>query len=241
MLLLDACTIDMPLGGKASSLAKLKQAGFNVPDAFIILPDETPSEAQISEMCKKLGGQNFAIRSSASLEDGESHSFAGQFDTFLNVTKKDIYRKVLQCRESVNNAKLTSYLSSIGTDVSEIYLTVIVQKMVLARVAGVLFSVNPVTGDDDVVVEAVRGLGESLVSGKVTPDTYIIRRDGVSNSSQVLKQPILKELELHQILDVGLAIEKLWGKPVDIEWAFEEGELKILQARPITTLKKDKL
>ncbi len=236
MLLFSECNDLGILGGKASSLVRLLQAGFAVPDGFVVLADEQLDQPLIISMCERIGGAAFAVRSSGSLEDGAEHSFAGQFDTYLNVTADEIAVKVQQCRDSSQNRRLQAYIDEHRIDMSQLKVTVIVQRMVQARVAGVLFTKNPVTTDDSLVIEAVRGLGEALVSGAATPDTYMVDRSGTELESYVEGERILTSVELAELAGIGERIEAEYGQPMDIEWAYDDQKLWILQARPITTL-----
>jgi pyruvate,water dikinase len=252
-------------GGKGASLARLVQAGFNVPRAFVIPAVATPTDtqaaqAEIEQMFDELGSEHVSVRSSATVEDGEQASWAGQFETFLYVRKTDLIEKILACKASASSDRAQAYADQQGVTGTKV--AVVVQKMVHSDVSGVGFSVNPISQNrDEMVVEAVRGLGEALVGGSVTPDTYIIAKgsleiDGkhVALQQQEIRRspnggtetmPMMGEaassqkLRDAQIKEVGeqlARIEKHYNQPIDIEWAYENDQLYILQARPITTL-----
>jgi rifampicin phosphotransferase len=191
----------------------------------------------------------YAVRSSAVAEDLPDSSFAGQLDSFLNIKKEDILEKVVDCWASYWNDRAVKYRhdSSIGhmdTELSVAGIAVIVQKMVAADISGVTFTANPVNGSNDIVIESTWGLGESIASGIVTPDIYILNRDGkvveknikpkkkgfylkdgkntliTINEEKVNKSSLNKRI-LKDLLNAGIALEKFFGSAQDIEWAIE--------------------
>lgn len=176
-----------------------------------------------------------AVRSSATCEDGERYSYAGQFESFLGVAKEDILSKVKLCWNSLFSRRALAYskdASNIGK------MAVIVQEMVMADVSGVCFSIDPVNCDKNtIIIELVKGLGDSLVQGAVVPDRYIVCKETLIikekhvNIDEVIDDSIVKEMAR-----LAVKIEKLYNKPMDIEWALKNGKLYILQARPITAL-----
>ena len=207
-------------------------------------------------------GASVAVRSSATAEDLPEASFAGQQDTYLNVRgEQALLEAVQRCWASLWTARAMAYRLRQGIAPDDVSLAVVVQLMAPATAAGVLFTVNPVSGDaGEMVINATWGLGEALVSGHVTPDSYI-----VDKSTAAIKQadlgsklvmtaatdagtaevPVTPELQTRQVLDArqvaklvrwGHALEQHFGKPQDVEWAIAEGEVALLQARPITTL-----
>lgn len=204
-----------------------------------------------------------AVRSSATAEDLPTASFAGQQDTFLNVGSYDILDAVKKCWSSLYTARAIHYRVRNDFKHEDVSISVVVQQMVDAAVAGVCFTANPITNDrNGMVIEAVFGLGETLVSGSVTPDTYMLKKEPLEITEQ---HPGAQKFALHrdskggtskeelggkgeerkltdrQILEVAreaMKIEEHYGTPQDIEFAFDkEGKLHILQSRPITTLK----
>lgn len=219
------------VGGKAAALGALERAGFRVPDGFVIAADAAVGGEEIVAAFRALGVPFVAVRSSAAAEDGKSAAWAGQFETYLNVDETRLMECVERCRASGSSRRATEYAAHAtkvagnpriefpGTLVPS-RIAVIVQAMVPAEVAGVAFSVDPVTGERAVVIEAVRGLGDDLVSGRVAPDP-----DALSSA------------RTEEVVALVRAIESHFGYPVDVEWAFADGVLYVLQARPITTLR----
>jgi len=217
------------IGSKASNLIKLKELGFNVPDFFIISSDVNDIsliKESVYECFDNLGGGLVAVRSSAIGEDGVNKSFAGQYKTILSVSKDNLISVIGECRESLNTNHALSY--SKGNIINK--MAVIIQKMIYPDISGVSFSIDPVNNDRKIIiVESVNGLCDSLVSGFVNPDHYIIVKDKIekSNVPSSIKKvaEITKELELKN------------KYCVDIEWAIQDNILYILQLRPITTFR----
>ena len=204
-----------------------------------------------------------AVRSSAVGEDGEAASFAGQQETFLNVRgEHDIGRHVQACWASFFAPRAMFYRSQKGT-LSDTRMAVVVQEMVLADKSGVMFTVDPIRKRRDrMVIEAVFGLGEGVVSGEITPDHYVLDRETASlveafiavQTSAILSDSehggthhvelseergsarVLDADELDELHEIGLRVERCFGSPQDIEWCFRGHELFLLQSRPITTL-----
>jgi pyruvate,water dikinase len=200
-----------------------------------------------------------AVRSSACAEDSEAASFAGQQETFLHVRGGDLLRaRIRDCWASFFSERALFYRSQKGS-LDDLGMAVVVQRMVQADIAGVLFTCDPVQGRRDrMVVEAVIGLGEAAVSGAVTPDHYVIKRDGQVRKARVHRQPyaivadpaggvVERQLDddeaqarkvgdemLAQLARLGDDLEQRVGIPQDIEWAVQDGELFVLQARPVT-------
>ncbi|MCL2038011.1 PEP-utilizing enzyme [Candidatus Saccharibacteria bacterium] len=229
------------VGGKAAWLSRLLRVGINVPDGFVItteakFPLNVAIKEEILDKFDTLNAKKVAVRSSAANEDGADQSFAGQFDTYLNVIRDDLTEKINAVHDSTTNARAVSYSGQMESPIA-----IVVQKMVKADIAGVAFSMNPITYNrNEIVIEATRGLGEKLVSGLTTPDLFIIDK----NSREILEHETgdskvdLTKKNLSELSDAALTIEKLSGVPMDIEWAIASGKLYILQARPITTLDK---
>jgi pyruvate,water dikinase len=201
-----------------------------------------------------------AVRSSACAEDSEAASFAGQQETFLHVRGGDQVRaRIRDCWASFFSERALFYRSQKGS-LADLGMAVVVQRMVHADIAGVLFTCDPVRKRRDrMVVEAVLGLGEAAVSGAVTPDHYILKRDGTVRKAQVHEQPYAIVADeaggvaerplsadeggarkagdelLAKLARLGDDLEQRVGVPQDIEWAVQDGELYVLQARPVTT------
>lgn len=230
-------------GGKAEGLARLLALGLPVPDGFVILhatQEALPEDLEAAY--DRMGRGRVAVRSSASDEDGEAASFAGQHETVLDVEGIDALREaIVRCLRSLESEHARAYRASRTTG-TEAAMSLVVQRMVDARCAGVLFSADPVTARRDrMVVDAVEGLGDVLVSGLATPDHFLLARDG---SALVVEPngpaPCVSREELAELAAGALRIEHHFERPVDCEWAIDrDGRLAWLQARPITTLPGD--
>lgn len=232
------------VGGKAEGLHKLISLGFPVPPAFVILditePDSLPEN--LEQAYQTIGGGKVAVRSSALGEDGAEASFAGQYETLLDVEGLDALKLAIkQCVASLDSARAKAYQSS-QTDLGDVQMCVVVQRMVNAASAGVLFTADPVSGRHDrLVIDAVQGLGETLVSGESTPDHYELAPDNrLMLSDLVDPSPILSESQLQALATQARDAASRYGIPLDLEWAIDQsGELFWLQARPVTTLGAD--
>lgn len=242
-------------GGKATALASALAAELPVPPWFVITPDAFhasgvadaiafPSTALAAEIQSALAFISvpdtcFAVRSSAVDEDGAEHSFAGQLESFLNVSAAELPQRVADVWRSGFSERVLAYRRERGLAGPPQPPAVIVQRMVAADSAGVAFSADPVTGRRGVaVVSAVPGLGEALVSGETDADTFHINRDGALLSATIVKpaQPALKNEQAVAVAALARRAETHFGAPQDIEWAIEAGVLFLLQSRPITTL-----
>ncbi len=235
------------VGGKAASLARLSAEGFT-PPAFLVIPADAFRVAKSGPVAKAglqtelgpalaaLGVGPYAVRSSGQAEDGAEHSHAGQFDTSLNVPASG----VLDAAKKV-------WLSGFSGTV-EIYRTVksggkaaapaiVIQRMIAARVSGVAFSADPVSGlRNRIVISAIGGLGDRLVSGEEDGQTWVIEAGRVVKAPDA--EPVLTETEVKQVADLAQRAEAAFGAPQDIEWVIDADGLHILQARPITTALK---
>jgi pyruvate, water dikinase len=177
------------------------------------------------------------VRSSASAEDSEAASYAGQQETYLNVTgADDVRRHVIDCWASFFSERALFYRSQKGS-LDDLRMAVVVQRMVDAEKAGVVFTVHPVTRRRDrMLIEAVHGLGEQVVSGEVTPDHYVVDRKGVKKKEETPHGGVLTDAELVELASLANQLEKHYGKPQDIEWAIHAQSVYLLQSRPVTTL-----
>lgn len=200
-----------------------------------------------------------AVRSSATTEDLADASFAGQQDSFLGIKgNKELVQKVKECFSSLFTARAIYYRQNKGFDHNKAQLAVVVQKMINSQKSGVIFSKNPVKDDGNVVVDAVWGLGEGIVSGKIVPDHYVVDRDmnvvenlvsekkialvrtssgkieTVNLTSERSAQQVLTGFEIKKLAQYALELEEHYGKPQDIEYAIDQ-EIYIVQSRPITT------
>ena len=204
------------------------------------IPDDIA--AAITRGVARLGEQApCAVRSSATAEDLPTASFAGQQDTYLNVTgPAAILAHVSRCWASLFTERAVAYRMRNGFDHRKTHMAVIVQEMVPARASGVLFTADPVTSNRKVSrVEAVSGLGGALVSGLVNPDAYQVRDGSVVTKTIAAGRPALTDDEVMELARLGRRIEERFGRPQDIEWCLAgppDGEFQIVQSRPITTL-----
>lgn len=210
---------------------------------------------------EKLDCEYVAVRSSATLEDGKDCAWAGQLESFLNVTKHEVVGAVKNCWRSAFSPRAIFYRAK-NAEKNNMSVAVVVQKMIQSDISGVGFSINPTNNNfDEIVIEGAFGLGEAIVSGSVTPDTYIVARGEilnkiVRNQRQKLmmidgrnewvdiENSELQKLSDAQILDLANTIKKIeifYGFPVDVEWGIQNGELYVLQARPITTVNDNKM
>lgn len=201
----------------------------------LILDEEMFEELveEIHKALKKLQGNKFAVRSSATAEDLITASFAGQQDTFLNVSKKDIVESVKKCWASLFNPRAIYYRheKKIPHDVA---MAVVIQEMIDADFAGVVFTVDPIK-KKYILVEAAHGLGEKVVSGSVTPSSFMLDRENLEIVEKNINYEIDEEI-IKEMAKIGLEIEKHYNKPQDIEFAVKDKEIFILQSRAITTL-----
>ena len=194
--------------------------------------------AEITRSVAALGEQAAcAVRSSATAEDLPAASFAGQQDTYLNVTgPAEIIRQVSRCWASLFSERAVVYRQRNGFDHRKVQMAVVVQEMVIPQASGVLFTADPVTSNRKVVsVEAVPGLGEALVSGLVNADVYRIR-DGQVIDRKHQGQPVLTDAHVLRLATLGRRIEAHFGRPQDIEWCLGDDEFFLVQSRPVTTL-----
>lgn len=220
-------------------------------------------EKDIVSAFKNLDAEFVAVRSSATAEDGAEHAWAGQLDSFLNTTKKDLIKNIKRCFSSLFTPRAIFYRFEKGLHDSHISVAVVVQKMVQSEKSGIAFSVHPVTEDrNQMIIEGSWGLGEAIVSGQVTPDSYVVlkaskeildiniaeKTRGIFKSKsgenrwqdideKKANEQCLSGKEILELAELIIKIENHYGFPCDIEWAFEKEKFYITQSRPITTLK----
>jgi phosphohistidine swiveling domain-containing protein len=230
-------------GGKGGTLAQLHQAGYPVPDGFVILPsafadDELKpdawgqAQARLARMRQPDEDTTFAVRSSALSEDSALASFAGEFETVLDVRTDDEIREAIHTvRKSRLSERVQAYSKAKGIDTAH-EIAVVVQQLVPADLSGVLFTADPVTGDRSTMTgDFVQGLGDRLVSGEADAQSFTLQRPKGTYSGPA-------ELERHarKLYQMASRLETDLGAPQDIEWAICQGKLHLLQSRPITTL-----
>lgn len=225
------------------------------------MPDDIGSE--IIHAFDELGADFIAVRSSATAEDSEIASWAGELDTFLNTTKENVLENVKKCWSSLFTPRAIFYRHEKNLVDHHVSVAVVLQKMIQSEVAGVAFTVHPVTEDPkQMIIEAGFGLGEALVSGQITPDSYVVDKEemmildiNIGHQGKKLHKTDSHENEWKELGDDGTKqklsgrqimelaelckkIEAHYGFPCDIEWALEDCNFYITQSRPITTLKK---
>lgn len=260
-------------GGKAASLGDLIRAGFPVPTGFVIdtrayrlahtsgdQRDGVPAEVaeEIRHRYHEMGGGPVAVRSSATAEDLAAASMAGQCETFLDVEGDEaLLDAVQQCWASLRAARIRTYLDQHKIDHTQVAMAVVVQRLVPADVAGVLFTADPTGDRDRMVLEASWGLGETVVSGRVQPDVLRLETStgrvlsaSIANKTTYVaagvpgerpveesrrKQSCLNSRAVHNLWRLGRQVEQHCGAPRDIEWAIHDSRVFLLQARPITT------
>ncbi|MEV0614008.1 PEP/pyruvate-binding domain-containing protein [Nonomuraea sp. NPDC050404] len=249
----------------ASFLEELLRAVTDDPDLIppLFTGHDVPGEIaeEIVRAYEALGDDvPVAVRSSATAEDLPELSFAGQQDTYLNIRGDALLDAVKRCWASLWNPRAIAYRDQNGVPHDDVALAVVVQALVDADAAGIMFTANPITGArDETVVNASWGLGEAVVGGQVSPDTIVVSGGVVTESRTGDKQvmtvrtddgteerpvpedkrdaPVLDEEEALELAGLGTRIQDLYGTPMDVEWARHEGSFAILQARPITGLK----
>ncbi len=264
------------VGGKGLNLGKLTRAGFQVPQGFCVTTDAYLSSVQdlseqnansikdlalAPELVVEIYGAyenlqlaKVAVRSSATAEDLAEASFAGQQDTFLNVKPDELLDALKACWASLWSERATAYRETQSIADEGLAMAVVIQEMCEADVSGVLFTVSPFNQSAS-VIESNWGLGESVVSGAITPDSFQVSRetgkvlektiatkqemvtaDGVSEvPTEQQDVPSLTDAQLGELTELGLRVENHYGQPMDIEWALAVGEFVLLQARHITT------
>jgi pyruvate,water dikinase len=262
----DACRDVECAGGKGASLAAMTALGLPVPPGFVVpswtlersvdaerlrelagagahadaealVAAAEPPREEILAAYAQLGEGPVAVRSSACAEDSDTASYAGQQETFLNVIGGDeVCRSVAACWASFFSERALFYRRQKGA-LDDLRMAVVVQRMVEPKKSGVLFTVDPVQRRRDrMIVEAIYGLGEQVVSGHATPDHYVVDRNGETKREVTPNGGVLEASELVALAELGRSLEERFGKPQDVEWAIADGELFLLQSRPVTTL-----
>ncbi|WGI17779.1 phosphoenolpyruvate synthase [Methanonatronarchaeum sp. AMET-Sl] len=242
----------------------------------IIIQTETPNDIRkkvneaYKEISEKAEGKNefVAIRSSATAEDLPDASFAGQQETFLNIRGEEkVMKKIKECWASLYTARAIFYREKQDFEHSKVNIAVVVQRMVNAEKAGVIFTSHPTTGENEVIIEAGWGLGEGVVSGSVSPDHYIVDKNGfkvkkkdistkrtmfdrdpetgetrhIEVPEDMQNKPTLTDEEITELAKMGEGVEIHYETPQDVEWAIEDNEIYMLQSRPITTITDEKI
>ncbi len=227
------------------------------------VPDELA--AAIEQAFVSLGASRVSVRSSATCEDSGSTAWAGQLETYLDVRPEQVVERVRDCWMSMFSPPALAYGAAHGYGAGQFAVAVVVQQMVASEISGIGFSVHPVTQEPDVMlVEACLGLGEAIVSGRIVPDQYIVKRSSnailesvvgqqreglfmdhnkaVAQWSDLDERGGRRKLTDEQILEYSSLLSRIhdhYGHPVDTEWAIQDGQFQVLQARPITTLAEE--
>jgi len=246
------------VGGKGFSLGRMAAAGLPVPDGFVLTTEAYLNRSMdgVADAYRTLGGGLVAVRSSATAEDSAETSFAGQQETILGVEGDvDLENAVVRCWKSLHTERAAAYRAKQGIDEKQVAMAVVVQKLVPADVAGVLFTRDPQDPDGGrMLAEASWGLGEAVVSGRVSPDRFQLDREtgrvlGRQLGSKQFRidangeSPVppeeqsafcLSDTALSQLAELGRKVEAFYGDARDVEWALSGGAFHLLQARPIT-------
>ena len=227
------------VGGKAASLGELLAAGVRVPDGVVL----TAAASEMTSADRRslllgtapdLGAGPFAVRSSGIAEDGSERSYAGLYDSVLDVSSEDVPEAAERVLASASGARVAGYEPHTDGRIA-----VIIQQMVMPAAAGVALTADPISGDRSTcVVTAVRGTAERLVSGAALGDEWAVRTDGATPRRQ--PEHAINRRQARQVADAARRIAAARGAPQDIEWAIDaEGTLWIVQARPMTALPPD--
>jgi phosphoenolpyruvate synthase/pyruvate phosphate dikinase len=276
----EECEMEL-VGGKAHNLSLLAQEGFPVPQGFCLTTRAYDYFMYYNDICEEdedildrilegimppilerivvdaykqyIDGKVCAVRSSSPVEDLKNASFAGQYESYLNVTSSDLLDSIRKCWASLWGRKAVEYRKKMGIE-EKIKMAVLIQEMVPSQASGVLF-----TGEK-IVIEAVRGLGDVLVGGKAIPDRFVVNRHGLgilkkelshqepgyqtmkeegardSGISPPTENQVLSDEFIRKLCSLAIEVEQFFGFPQDIEWTFCDGKLFILQARPISVI-----
>jgi hypothetical protein len=232
------------IGDKAVNLYRLKNKGFRIPDTIICLSEaffhyqqepDTTFEILRKELIDLINPYDcYAVRSSANIEDGIKHSFAGQFRSILDVKGIDpILNAVKEIWDSAETSNIYAYLANKNISNEPLKMGVIIQKMVHPLFSGVVFSCNPITGSDEILVEAVPGSGEKLVQSGITPFQW------VNKSGAWLQQPVQETIStsvIQEVVDQTISIRKTFKQEIDLEWVYDGRSIYWVQMRLITSL-----
>jgi phosphohistidine swiveling domain-containing protein len=244
LVALSEITADMIelVGGKAAGLGDLIRLGERVPEGFCVTTQAYRLGAiprtEVLAAYERLGDGPVAVRSSATAEDLPDASFAGQQDTVLDVTGPDaLFAAIETCWASLHSTRAVAYRRAHDIDEAQVLMAVVVQRMVDAEVAGVLFTANPLTGcRTEMLVDAARGPGSAVVDGSGTADHYVLDGSAGPDSSGP-DGGCLTSAQLANLRSAGERVQDHFGCPQDVEWAIDrQGTLWLLQSRPITTL-----
>ena len=225
-------------GSKAAVLGELLARGFPVPPGFVVFgaPGSADDTTALIEAARGFGGDRFAVRSSGTAEDLTGASFAGQYETYLDVTTEGLADAAVACFASAESMRVHSYRETRAIDAGE--MAVLIQPMIAAAAAGVAFSIDPVRGDDRVVITAAPSLGEAVVSGEATGEEWAVDASSATRRRRAPdRRTILSRRQAKRIAAHVRRIAVDLGAPQDVEWAIDRsGKAWILQARPMTAI-----
>lgn len=216
------------VGGKAKGLDMLVRQGFSVPQGFVITETEQIDEEAVYQAFDAMNARQVSVRSSASNEDHSSASNAGQYETCLFVDRAHLMESVRKCLDSLNSRRVEDYARHF--ELGRGAMNIVVQEMIDSEKAGVLFTAGPNNGSA-ILIEAVEGQGENLVSGQVSARRYEISR----KCYRPCGDDLLNEDEIRELYETGKKVRAVFGEEKDLEWAIHKGKLYLLQMRPITT------
>ncbi len=252
------------LGSKYENLVKLKENGFQVADFEIIrFEDALENPEKIGEILKENQGktvqelsnllksfleenlkkdfaltlsfEKYAVRSSCNIEDSETDSFAGQFDTFLNVSKENLNESIMKCFQSLYHENVLTYAQQKNIAITDLKMNVIVQKMVLSTYSGVIFTANPQGILNESVIVVGEGLGENVVADKIKTTSYYYNLTDKVYYYEGEKDYLSRE-QIEELIQISQDVTNLLGKYLDIEFGIENSQVYLLQARTITTI-----
>lgn len=198
------------------------------------------SNKDIINYFNKINLKKVAVRSSAVCEDGKNNSYAGQFETFLNVDRCDLIDSIKKCFKSNEADNIMEYIEEKNIINDNTNVSVIVQEMIDGEISGVMFTCSPITQVNEIIIEFVYGLGEKLVQGEETPIQIIVNKDTFEikiNYKRGQDITYKEEKKIKELAEIGIKIEKIFKAPQDIEWTIKNNEIFILQTRNITNIK----
>lgn len=260
----DLSPVDMErAGAKASICARLEQAGFPVPDGFVLMTGSEIRNITLLELEEWIGApaddRLFAVRSSAIGEDGLNHSFAGIHETRLNVNRGDLIEMIKTCWESVASPQAIAYRKAMRISVADTRTAILIQTMIESVVSGVAFTADPITGDTErIIINASWGLGDAIVGGLIEPDQLRIQKSDsriaeslvgskhfrsvvssgesrlVETAADDRMRPALTVEQVRELSTLLMKLEEYFESPQDVEWAHDGSRFWILQSRPIT-------
>jgi phosphoenolpyruvate synthase/pyruvate phosphate dikinase len=255
---LTVCNDQKTIGSKTLNLSKLDKAGFNIASGFAIttlcyeyweqngvLPSTLRKEIEDKIEFNDLN-YPFIIRSSATIEDSDKFSFAGIFTTLFDANSiETVVEKILQIYSDSKNAKVKAYCNQSQCKIEDVKMSIIIQEQMQPEYSGILFTRNPMNGEDETIIELTQGVPWKLVSGEGIAERIIIKNRNIEyNGKDYSLKTGLTEIPytfIQELQITSMKIEKFFGYPQDIEWAIKEGQIFIFQSRPITTLNRNQL